>query len=266
MDIFQLLEQFAQNPSIDLYNQIANMDVPEYLGGNQTRYKILDQMNQMIQSTLDPNDFDTQYQYAQSYANAMIPQGMPDDLRSELEQKISEQFQTLSPEKEAEFNYKQFTDPNSNYYQELRKEIQRAISDTSTTMGTLVGGLRAQGVSGGGSNAIAQEQREAIERRNAEEVGSALSQAQLQGAQMGTQGLFNIAQLREQRRQFNEQLEASQPSFFEQIASPLGTALGLLIPGLGSNTNSITRSSSTPFAGERSPMSYSNYQPFNFRF
>ena len=172
--------------------------------------------------------------YVRSYNESYNEGDLPENLEEELAMRDPELF--------AQYQFYRFSDPNSQYYQDIRKEISNTLNDISPTLGTLLGLQRAGGVSEGMSTAIATEQREIQERWIAEETGSQVRQAQLQGAQFGAEGMFNLAQLREQRRQFEE----SQPNFFEQILPVVGTAAGIALAPV---TGGASLAASGAFAG-----------------
>lgn len=139
-------------------------------------------------------------------------------------------------------SYMQLIDPNSDYYKTLRSELEKSISEATPTLGTLIGAQRSAGTSYTSSQAIASEQRKAAERRGAETLARSVANAQLQGLAQGQQGLLGLAQLNEQRRQFDE----SQPSFGDQLLDIAGGLAGTLTGGLLGGSSPSRSSSYAP--------------------
>jgi len=128
----------------------------------------------------------------------------------------------------------QFLDPSSQIFQQFGAQLQERLNQASPTLNSLLGLQRAGGLGIGPSTAIATEQREAIEARNRAQAASgqrdlftglAGTGAGLIG--QGMQGFTQLAQLQEQRRQFDE----SQPSFLGELGRIAGFGAGSLLGG-----------------------------------
>ena len=114
----------------------------------------------------------------------------------------------------------QFLDPNSQIYQQFGQQLQERLNTASPTLNTLLGFQRASGVGGGAGTAIANEQRQAIEARNASAASSGQRDFFLQNQQQGAgllgqsaQGFGNLSNTFQQQRQFNQ----SQTNLGEQF-------------------------------------------------
>lgn len=128
----------------------------------------------------------------------------------------------------------QFLDPTSQIFQQFGSQLQERLNAASPTLNSLLGLQRSSGLGVGASTAIATEQREAIEARNRAQASTGqqglFTQLAGTGAGLigqGMQGFQNLAQLKEQQRQFDE----SQPSFLGELGRIAGFGAGSLLGG-----------------------------------
>lgn len=145
-------------------------------------------------------------------------------------------FQQWQAQRQIQQRYQDITDFGSEYYQQYRGLLGKITPTVGT--GTVLAGLQA----GGGNYAASQVQAGArvdeLSRERTDFLNTATSQFAL-GSQAQAGGLLGqysqnaqfLAQLEEQRRQFDE----SQPDFWDSLlnigATALGTGAGFLIGG-----------------------------------
>lgn len=133
------------------------------------------------------------------------------------------------------------TNPNSKYYTDYLAKLKGTLS-ASSSLNSLLGLNKAMGISQAGSATLANEQRKAIEGRNADYATQATQQLwqsntgqanSLLGMQLG-----NTQQMMDYYRQ-KQMYEDSQKFDWGQLIQPLATLAGTLIaPGVGTAAGS----------------------------
>ena len=122
--------------------------------------------------------------------------------------------------------YKQLSNPNSQYYGKAYENLRNTLNASSPTTNSLLGIQMAMGGSYKGSLAGANRQRRSIETRNSENAMQGTNQLYVNSQGMAGNML--------QGAQSAYEYEDSQPTFWDYAASPLATLAGAAAPGIGS--------------------------------
>ena len=120
--------------------------------------------------------------------------------------------------------YKQLSNPNSQYYGKAYENLRNTLNASSPTTNSLLGIQMAMGGSYKGSLAGANRQRRSIETRNSENAMQGTNQLYVNSQGMAGNML--------QGAQSAYQYEDSQPGFLDYLAAPISTVAGSMIGGL----------------------------------
>ena len=120
--------------------------------------------------------------------------------------------------------YQKLNNPNSNYYGQANRNLLNTLNASTPTVNSLLGIQMALGGSYKSSLQAAQQQRKAIETRNAERANQGTNQLYA-----GSQGnALNALQGAENAYQYQD----SQPGFLDYLAAPISTIAGNYLGGL----------------------------------
>ena len=146
--------------------------------------------------------------------------------------------------------YRQLSNPNSQYYGKAYSNLRNTLNASSPTTNSLLGIQMAMGGSYKGSLAGANKQRRAIETRNSETAMQGTNQLYVNSQGMAGNML--------QGAQSAYEYEDSQPGFWDYLASPLATMAGAAAPGIGNMIGGL-------FSGNqlKKPQQFEPFQPPN---
>ena len=149
--------------------------------------------------------------------------------------------------------YKQFSNPDSQYYQKGYRGLLDLLNASSPTVNTLLGSQMAMGGTYKGSLVTANAQRRAQGTRNAETARKGFLDMYMSG-----QGLAGQA-LRSAQEAY--QYEDSKPSFWEEVGGyALGGLTQALAPGAGGFLSGLFKTNNSP-AQPFMPNTTGNYPP-----
>ncbi len=167
----------------------------------------------------------------------------------------------MSYEKNFYNQYRQLSNPGSQYYQRAYSNLKNTLNASSPTTNSLLGIQMAMGGSYKGSLASANQQRKAIEARNNETAIQGNNQLFVNSQGMANQAL--------QGAQGAYEYEDSQPGFWDYIAAPLATVAGSAAPGIGTAIGGMLQGIATSGTdmkgggastkGDYSTLNYNNY-------